>query len=143
MAFTFQGIGTTFYGQRDFGMDGSYITTEWVVFLFIPVIPLRSLRVRPDGGESIGIIYQKENYAVFEKNPPNWKQVLSVYLYVGLYLFWCVGLLSNGNSIESFLRRWFSYETSGYLLATICILGIAVPAVIPFVLRWYARKNLQ
>ena len=45
MAYTLNGIGTTFYGQRDFQPDGSYLTTEWLVFLYVPLIPIRSLRV--------------------------------------------------------------------------------------------------
>ena len=45
MAFTYNGIGKMLYGQRDFLADGSFITTEWFVVLFVPVIPLRSLRV--------------------------------------------------------------------------------------------------
>jgi len=95
MAFTLQGIGTTFYGQRDFREDGSYITTEWVVFLFIPVIPLRSLRVWEQDSEAIGAIYSKTNYAVLEKSLPNWKQVLCVYVYMGCYLLWIESIIRS------------------------------------------------
>jgi len=49
MAYSFNGIGTTFYGQRDFRADGSYVTTEWIVFCCIPIAPLRSLRVKYQG----------------------------------------------------------------------------------------------
>jgi len=31
MAFSFNGVGTMFYGQRDFRLDGTYVTTEWFV----------------------------------------------------------------------------------------------------------------
>jgi hypothetical protein len=44
MAFTLNGIGTTHYGRRRLS-DGTYITTEWVVIAFVPLLPLRSLRV--------------------------------------------------------------------------------------------------
>lgn len=43
--FTLNGFGTTFYGKRDFRADGSYITTEWIVLAYLPLIPIRSLRV--------------------------------------------------------------------------------------------------
>ena len=36
MAFTLNGFGTTYYGVR-WLPDGTYITTKWVVFCFIPV----------------------------------------------------------------------------------------------------------
>jgi hypothetical protein len=59
MAYILNGIGMTFYGKRDFRGDGSFITTEWVTFLFVPLIPFRSFRVRYQGrGElrySIGV----------------------------------------------------------------------------------------
>jgi hypothetical protein len=47
MPFSFNGIGTKYYGSRDFSEDGSYITTEWFIILFVPVVPLRSFRVSP------------------------------------------------------------------------------------------------
>jgi hypothetical protein len=69
MAFSFNGIGTSFYGQRDFRPDGTYTTTEWFVFLAIPVIPLRSLRVRYQGpGKHRWYLGfgSSESYAVYE-----------------------------------------------------------------------------
>jgi hypothetical protein len=40
------GIGKAYYGKRDFAENGSYITTEWFVFLFVPIFPLGSFRVK-------------------------------------------------------------------------------------------------
>jgi len=45
MAFAFNGIGTKYYGEADEGLDGSYTTTEWIVILWLPLLPLRSVRV--------------------------------------------------------------------------------------------------
>jgi len=39
------GCGTRYYGKRRFNPDGSYITTNFVCLLFIPLIPLHSVRV--------------------------------------------------------------------------------------------------
>ncbi|NJN24023.1 MAG: hypothetical protein HC810_06015 [Acaryochloridaceae cyanobacterium RL_2_7] len=47
MPFNVNGIGTTYYGRRDFRPDGSYVTTEWVIFLMLPIAPLRTFRVWP------------------------------------------------------------------------------------------------
>ncbi len=49
MAFSFNGMGTSFYGHDDEAPDGSYIATKWVVFLFLPMHPIASYRVRPAG----------------------------------------------------------------------------------------------
>ena len=46
MPYTLNGIGTIFYGKRDFRADGTYITTEWITVVYFPLIPFRSLRVR-------------------------------------------------------------------------------------------------
>jgi len=42
------GFGTKYYGQRDFRLDGSYVTTNFFCLGFFPVIPLHSVRVIPD-----------------------------------------------------------------------------------------------
>ena len=33
------------HGKRDFEQDGSYVTTEWVSLLWLPLLPFRTLRV--------------------------------------------------------------------------------------------------
>jgi len=43
MAYHINGVGTIYYGHRDRLADSSYVTTKWVVFLFLPVIPLGDL----------------------------------------------------------------------------------------------------
>ncbi len=143
MAFTFQGIGTTFYGQRGFRADGSYITTEWIVLCYIPVVPMRSLRVLAKGSESLGALYHKQNYAVLEERQLSWKQVLCTYFYVVSYLFWCIGLFLCVGRIEPFLQRSFARQTSEYLFAAVVLFGLAAPAVVPFIVRWQARKHAR
>src|ERR1019366_9375397 len=95
MAYSFNGFGTTFYGQRDFRDDGSYITTEWVVVMLIPVIPLRSFRVRYQGPAErrfpIGL-GSADSYAVSEQTFPNWKQVLCVYAYTVFVIAWMIAV---------------------------------------------------
>lgn len=43
--FTLNGFGTTFVGECDYDPDGTYITTAWIVALWIPLIPLYSARI--------------------------------------------------------------------------------------------------
>lgn len=45
MPFSMNGIGTTWYGHALEEPDGSYVVTEWVILLFIPIIPLGSKRI--------------------------------------------------------------------------------------------------
>jgi hypothetical protein len=45
MAFTFEGLGTKVYGRRDYWPDGSFITTEWFVIAYVPLIPICSKRI--------------------------------------------------------------------------------------------------
>jgi len=47
VAFSINGIGTTFYGSADPHDDGSYVVTKWVIFVYIPLAPLGSMRVWP------------------------------------------------------------------------------------------------
>src|ERR1700739_1215446 len=56
-SFTLQGIGTTFYGQSDFRRDGTFITTEWLVFFFVPIIPIRSMPFPVGPGEFFRFFY--------------------------------------------------------------------------------------
>jgi hypothetical protein len=44
MAFTLNGVGTHYQGTR-WLPDGTYITTKWFVFAYIPIIPLGSVRI--------------------------------------------------------------------------------------------------
>ena len=38
------GVGTRFYGECDWRRDGSFQTTEWLVLMYVPVVPFKSLR---------------------------------------------------------------------------------------------------
>jgi hypothetical protein len=44
MAFALSGFGTRYFGTR-WQPDGTYITTKWTVFFYVPLIPLGSVRV--------------------------------------------------------------------------------------------------
>jgi hypothetical protein len=86
---SFNGIGTTYYGKRDFKKDETYITTEWHVFFWIPLIPIRSLRVKYIG-HSEGDFVSSEQYLVSERTRPNRRQVAYIYSYVVGMFGWVV-----------------------------------------------------
>lgn len=80
MPYTFNGCGTRFYGNRDKGEDGSHVVTEWITFVYIPLIPIRSLRVLPVGNGTNVIVYSSQNYRTM-RVPLSWPQVRNTYLF--------------------------------------------------------------
>jgi hypothetical protein len=119
MAGSINGIGTTFYGQGDFHPDGSFITTKWVIFAFIPIVPTSSLRVRYLGRS--GWFSNTTEFAVEGDVPLEIVQVLKTYLYVAL-LFGMFALL------DSKLPPAVKFVT---------FFGVVI---LPHILRWFAKK---
>jgi hypothetical protein len=90
MPFTFNGIGTALYGKREFQPNGSYITTEWFVLAYVPVLPIGSKRIVNTGKNDV--VYN--SYVILERTPINIRQVLSV------YAWWAVVVGSIWAAIE-------------------------------------------
>lgn len=135
MAYTFNGIGTRFYGQRDFHSDGSFVTTEWLSFLYFPLFPFRSLRVRYQGPAErrfpIGV-GSAESYAVYEKTRPHWKQVLCVYGYALFAVGW----------VFSMIELCVSTKDAALALSLLFV-GCLLPVPVPWILRYYAKRKLR
>ena len=135
MPYTLNGIGTRYYGKRDFHADGSYITTEWVTFVYIPLIPFRSLRVRHLGPAeprfSIGV-GSSDLYAISEKTTTNWRQVLYTYGFVSLVAVWTSLVMPFGADMKE-----------AALGMPIMLLGPWLPAPIPWLLRQRAREYVR
>jgi hypothetical protein len=136
MAYTLNGIGTTFYGQRDFRADGTYVTTEWIAFLYFPILPLRSLRVRyvgPGDPPTFGF-GSSESYSVYEKRFPNWKQVLFTYGYVGFMIAWIDFICTTATSI-------FPHALDTVFGVTMILIGCIIPVPTPWIVRYYAMRK--
>lgn len=109
MPYTINGCGTEYYGRRDQESDGSYITTEWIVFLFLPLMPIGSYRVQLLKSEMMN-----SEYSVW-KVPLQWRQILNVYLADMLLL----GLLASGCSmLDNDKNRYSSTPDNPTTLAT-------------------------
>lgn len=138
MAYTLNGIGTTFYGQRDFRPDGSYITTEWIVLLYIPLVPVRSLRVVHGGPSEPRWRFgfgSSESYNVFEKHfPPNWKQVLFTYGYIMLLASWTYLVASSAHALFAHV-----FDTAFSIILIFMICSLPVPT--PWIMRYYALRR--
>lgn len=78
MTYSFNGIGTEYWGQRETEPDGSYIATKFFCIV-VPLIPLASYRVRPltDVKYHFG---GKSQQLEIKQVPMNWRQVGNVYL---------------------------------------------------------------
>jgi hypothetical protein len=97
MPFTLKGCGTKYNGRRDFNKDGSFVTTEWIVFIYIPLIPIGSFRVSPTGKSSNGVFYNSTEYFV-TRVPLCWQQIRNVYIILGIAILvaWLVAVMLSG-----------------------------------------------
>jgi hypothetical protein len=73
------GIGTTLYGKSDVNpSDGTYVATKYFAFIFMPIVPLGSYRVRYVGAES-KFMGTSNKYQMNEV-PWHIKQIILTYL---------------------------------------------------------------
>lgn len=82
MAWTLNGIGTTFYGKHKLG-DGTYIKTQWFVWGFIPVFPLKSFKILGEvsGGINFNLFgFGSDTSYSMQRVPLYWPQVIKTYL---------------------------------------------------------------
>ena len=135
MAWSLNGVGTMFYGKRDFLDDGTYLTTEWVTFFYIPIVPLKTLRVYYEGPTEPRFplfITTAGRYQVLAKCRPHLKQVLFTYGFVLFVIMWEMSLIDRVIQIAS-----------ASIALSACFLGALVPIPLPWVFRKLARKQAQ
>jgi lipopolysaccharide export LptBFGC system permease protein LptF len=99
------GIGTTYYGASDRQPDGSFVTTEWFILFSVPLIPLRSVRVRYRG-ESSRRGSTTKHYDIIDKAPLDSKHVLHAYAWALIplalaFLIFVVGMALPSSSARS------------------------------------------
>lgn len=125
---TVNGVGTRFYGQCDWRRDASFQTTEWVVLMYVPVVPLKSLRVQQVGGN---------RYRVFEELPLSLSQVLRTYAFAVAYL------LVMPNVILVLANKMnFEADAPARTLFQLALLGLilAAPFMVVKLLRSHALR---
>lgn len=135
MAYTFNGIGTMFYGECDFRPDGTFITTEWLVLFWIPLFPVRSLRVRLQGETDTRGIFGSgitENYMAYGKCRLHLHQALRTQ---GFFAFMAAWIYSIG---------WlFPQAFEHGLTLGILVIAWAIPVPAPWVMRRLAKRKLR
>ncbi|MBE9158847.1 hypothetical protein IQ265_18690 [Nodosilinea sp. LEGE 06152] len=135
MPYTFNRIGTKYYGKRDLLEDGSYVTTEWFVLIDIPIIPLGSFRVAPIR-KSLNILVLKSGEYLVTRVPLNWRQVRNVYLVtIALWggLFGVVELLirtvpSTSSSVSTPSQTAPYLSSSSYVRSAVADNGSPFPS---------------
>lgn len=91
--FTLNGTGTRLYGKEKVNPDGSYVSTKWVTFFWIPLIPLGSFRIWEESSHNTGLItYSTETKHRMQKVALDLKQILKVY-FTALLVLACIGVV--------------------------------------------------
>jgi hypothetical protein len=113
------GIGSTFIGCSGVGRDGSYVTTEWVIFM-IPIVPTRSLRVLPISDINLGV-YSSSKFQT-QPVPLYWPHVIwmyATYLVAALFL-WVADRLTGDHS-SSIISSPFLSSVISFVLSLLAI----------------------
>jgi hypothetical protein len=84
MAFTLNGIGTRYSGTR-WLPDGSYVTTKWFVIVYMPILPLGSVRV-VEASQAWGSGFYGGQSMKAHPVPLDWRMVLSYYGWVAVVI---------------------------------------------------------
>jgi predicted RNA-binding Zn-ribbon protein involved in translation (DUF1610 family) len=138
MPSTYNGFGTKFYGEAEHHPDGSFITTEWITALYVPLIPLRSYRLARARSENpFENALMCETFAIFEELPIFWSQVLRVY---GFFL--CTGIW-YAISIWLFFSKFSLHDLflSNRIEATLLLCMFIATLAIPLVIVWSIRRR--
>lgn len=132
MPFSINGFGTTFYGERDYCENGSFVTTEWITAGFMPVFPLRSLRVARSQQNVALILYTSEGYYILEKVPLCWPQVFSTYAFLLCGVLWLAAIAI------ALIKSPINWEQYGIPFVFLGLFAAAIPF---FVLLWLRSRS--
>ncbi len=89
----FRGIGRKFFGRSNYNLDAlsgleEFDTTLWFVFLFLPVIPLGTYRIRHKRRENWWHqFFSGPEFIVVDKLARNWEQIFTTWIKTVLVLF--------------------------------------------------------
>ena len=79
-----EGFFSTTLGQTDFHSDGSYVTTQWLSLLMVPLVPRSSFRVLEFRH------LPKGPYKACRAVPLCFRQVFSVYFFAAFWAAWAL-----------------------------------------------------
>ena len=85
MAYAIWGFGTGFRSDTPLLQDGTFITTKWITLFYVPIIPLRSYRVKYLGSSSefhFTGFSSTSQYQIMQKIPWDTREVIKFWLYI-------------------------------------------------------------
>jgi hypothetical protein len=137
MGLVFHGIGTAVYGERDYWPDGSYVTTEWFVIAWMPIIPLYSKRISYTQNSDYAKYDAREGFYIYETTGVHLRQAIFVYLWLASVVGPLVVLLKFLDA----LTKLFGDEDRA---AGVCLAFAAAAFVFPYFLRrWVKRRKAE
>lgn len=75
--YSVNGTGIRLLDYRQVSED-TYETTRWLTILFIPILPIGTLLIRPGTAEGVGTS-MRYSFQLLGKQPMNWRRVLRMY----------------------------------------------------------------
>ncbi len=138
MPVTFFGFGTTYIGERDFGTDRSFVTTEFIAAALLPLCPIRSVRVVEGKYIAEHSIFWRSDYReylILAQGKINIRQAACVYSYTALHITYFIAL--------AYVRpKWmleeFAFVNPNWILQSAMFV---LPAIIPIALRRKAKRH--
>jgi hypothetical protein len=117
-------FGTELIGARDCKPDGSFLTTKWIILFWVPLIPLKSLRIRHVGPRRPRLFGGwSSGHVVCSEHSIDIRQVALTYAFMALFFVgWAVLELLHAGSV-------ILYSALG---AWICLL---------FFMQWRAKRK--
>lgn len=103
--FRINGIGTTMLGFTDADQDGNCFATMWFTFLYIPILPLKRLKIHR---------VDEISFLEIERTPIVLNEVLLTYIktpIIGFIIFWPFLLIP----FSDYLREDRGIDISTYL----------------------------
>jgi len=137
MGLIVHGIGLTTYGQRDFWPDGSFVTTEWFVLAWVPLIPICSKRVSYTRESDYATYDANGGFYVYETMAVDRRQALFTYV----WLICVLGPIIVGTTFSETFGRLFGDEDRA---GAVCLGTSAVAFIFPYFLRrWVKRRKIE
>ena len=75
--YSVNGTGIRLLDYRQVSAD-TYEATRWLTVLFVPVLPIGTLLIRPGMAEGVGTM-MRYTFQLLGKRPMNWRRVLRMY----------------------------------------------------------------
>ena len=128
MPLQIKGCGTAYLGEKDPGPDGAHTTTEWITVLYVPVYPLRSLRIIRDPYGNRGDMFSEDtSYRALERIPLDRAQVASTCVFTAFSVAWIGAMAWFFLVMEQALVR---PPHIAMALVLCFVLSLALPAVL-------------